>query len=96
MNNKCIAYFRDSENIELDINKKYIVKVRGWPMLSKIQAGTYRIEPVYVNDWIGYAVDFYRPRGHKRIARHQLVNLSFMTENCSDLNGVIFCGVAEI
>lgn len=89
MKRECIAYFRDSKSVKLDPNKQYIVEVKGWVMLQKVNSGTYRIKPVYINDYMGFVVDFYKLKGKRRLVRHRLEDVCFMTENCFDLNGII-------
>lgn len=89
MKRECIAYFRDGKSINLDPNKQYIIEVKGWVMLQNVDSGMYRIKPVYVNDFTGFAVDFYKLKGKKRLVRHRLEDLGFMPDNYFDLNGII-------
>ncbi len=67
----------------------FLVRVQGWVMLQKVDAGLYRVE---VKN--GYA-DFYKRRGRKCIVRHHASALSFNDTRLGDLNRIIYEGPAD-
>ncbi len=67
----------------------FLVRVQGWVMLQKVEAGLYRVE---VKN--GYA-DFYKRRGRKCIVRHHACDLRFNDTRLGDLNRIIYEGPAD-
>ena len=78
-----------------DVNKNYLVEVRGWPMFQKLNVGLYKMKFTYMDDYRGWKVTFYKPKGSTPIVSYYVNSLegSFMLESNSDLNGLIFRGV---
>ena len=72
--------------------QKYMVSVKGWPMLEEVEEGNYRIEIEDLGKWFGLCANFFRPKGKKRIVTHRLENCFLSYPDCPDNNAIIVTG----
>lgn len=84
------------KNNSLTLGSYYLITVKGWVMLKKVEEGTYKIRIRKTNSGDLIAT-FYKPKSNKEIVSHYLDDL-FLYEKGTlpDINGMELIGQCDI